>query len=233
MAVSLSKSPLDRRCPCSSLLQADDYDSTSTSWTRAKIQVDQVDDDHRSFGGSSSQNEVNENGEKVCKSRRSIILWSFIVSVLFHQLHSKPRRVRKIQNKSMIPFSTPKFIIWKRVRGIRHLEMVGWRSCAFSNRDINQICLLQMSNNSSSTPLWQAFAMIWAVDCKWSRVFCIRMGIASTQDMSWRKVAGTFWETNRTTWRWWCQDQLRSRWIWNFGVCHQVKTSVAGQWNQN
>ena len=134
MAVSLSKSPLDRRCPCSSLLQADDYDSTSTSWTRAKIQVDQMDDDHQSFGGSSSQNEVNENGEKVCKSRRSIILWSFIVSVLFHQLHSKPRRrVRKNPEQEHDPFFNSEI----------HYLKTGTRYSALGNGGLAVMCLLE------------------------------------------------------------------------------------------
>ena len=67
MVVSLLyHSTCDGLCTtCSSLLQeADDYDSTSNSFSRAKIQVNQVDDAPRSSGGS-SQNDENKNGEKV------------------------------------------------------------------------------------------------------------------------------------------------------------------------
>ena len=68
-SLSLSRDDL---YTCSSLLQADGYDSISSSRSRARIQVDQVDDDPLSFGSGSSsrQNDENENGEnKVYNSR--------------------------------------------------------------------------------------------------------------------------------------------------------------------
>ena len=69
---SLSNSPSDGLVrACGSLLQADACDSTSSSRSKVRTQVDQVDDDPWSFV-SSSQNDENESGEKVRNSRRSM-----------------------------------------------------------------------------------------------------------------------------------------------------------------